>query len=90
MKQVWYRADYDYTPINYGGGTDEYFCVEVNDETDSQQMKKADEEAIKMAKDYAADGLTFKDVGHVGLNLIEVCEVDGEQEAFPEIRTIWW
>ena len=24
MKEVWYRAFADYTPTNYGGGTDEF------------------------------------------------------------------
>ena len=90
MEIVWYRADYDYTPINYGGGTHEYFYVKVDNKTDAEQMKKADKEAVEMAKDYAADGRTFEDVGHLGLELIEVCEVDGEKECFPEIRSVWW
>ena len=41
MKEVWYRAFADYTPINYGGGTDEFFCIKVEDENDAAQMKAA-------------------------------------------------
>ena len=90
MKEVWYRADYDYTPTNYGGGTNEYFCVCVNDETDAAQMKAADEEAIRRAKEWANEGEDFSDVGHVSFDLVEVVEVDGDKLCFPEVRTIWW
>jgi hypothetical protein len=90
MKEVWYRADYDYTPINYGGGTDEFFCIKVEDENDAAQMKAADEEAIKLAKEWAAQGDDYADVGHVDMDLVEVTEVDGNEECFPEIRSVWW
>lgn len=90
MKEIWYRADADYTPVNYCGGTDEFFCVKVEDENDTEQMKAADEEAINLAKEWAAAGDDFADVGHVSMDLIQVVEVDGDKECFPEVRTIWW
>ena len=90
MKEVWYRAFAEYTPTNYGGGTDEFFCINVEDENDAAQMKAADEEAIKLAKEWAAQGEDFSDVGHVDMDLVEVTEVDGNKECFPEVRTVWW
>ena len=78
MKEVWYRAFAEYTPTNYGGGTDEFFCINVEDENDAAQMKAADEEAIKLAKEWA------------DMDLVEVTEVDGNKECFPEVRTVWW
>lgn len=90
MKEVWYRAFADYTPTNYGCGTDEFFCINVEDENDAAQMKAADEEAIKLAKEWAAQGDDFSDVGHVDMDLVEVTEVDGNEECFPEIRSVWW
>jgi len=90
MKEVWYRAFAFYTPTNYGGGTDEFFCIVVEDENDAAQMKAADEEAIKLAKAWAAQGDDFADVGHVDMYLVEVTEVDGNEECFPEIRSVWW
>lgn len=89
MKEVWYRAFADYTPANYGGGTDEFFCIKVEDENDAAQMKAADEKAIKLAKEWAAQGHDFADVGHVDMDLVQVTEVDGNEECFPEVRTIW-
>lgn len=90
MKEIWYRADASYTPINYGGGTDEYFCIKVEDETDAEQMKAADEAAIRLAKEWASEGKDFSDVGHVDMDLTEVTEVDGDEECFPEKRLVWW
>lgn len=90
MKEVWYRAFADYTPTNYGGGTDEFFCIKVEDENDAAQMKAADEKAIKLAKEWAAQGCDFSDAGHVDMELVQVTEVDGDKECFPEVRTIWW
>ena len=90
MKEVWYRAIAYYTVDGQSNGTDESFCVNVGDENDAAQMKAADEEAIRMAKEWAAQGDDFPDVGHVALDLVEVTEVDGDKECFPEVRTVWW
>ena len=90
MKEIWYRADFDYVPENYGGGTDEYHCIMVEEPITEEKMKEADEKAIAWAKDYAKDGEDFADVGHVEMDLVQVTEVDGDHECFPEIRTVWW
>ena len=85
-KEVWYRADFDFVPVNYGGGTDDYMCQFLDDNT---TMKELDEKAIEWAKQRASEGEDFDDVGHVEMELVQVMEVDGEQECFPEIRTVW-
>lgn len=90
MKEIWYRAFGNYTPENYCGGTDEYFCVKVEEPITEEKMKAADDEAIRQAKEWAANGDDFQDVGHVGIDLVSVDEVDGTQECFPEIRGVWW
>lgn len=90
MKEIWYRADFDFVPENYGGGTDEYHCIMVELPLDEEKMKKADQEAVAWAKDYAGDGEDFSDVGHVEMELVQLVEVDGESECFPELRTVWY
>lgn len=90
MKEIWYRADAEYTPVNYCGGTDEYFCIKVEDETDAEQMKAADEEAVRRAKQWASEGEDFSDVGHVDMDLVQVVEVDADKECFPEKREVWY
>ena len=90
MKEVWYRATAYYTIDGQSDGMDEYFCVNVEDANNAEQMKAADEKAIKLAKEWAAQGDDFADVGHVDMDLVEVTEVDGEKECFPEIRSVWW
>ena len=87
MKEIWYRADADYTTTS--DGTDEYFCIKVEDPTNEEQMQAADEQAISLAKEWAAAGKEFSDVGHVGMVLVQVMEVDGNEECFPEIRSVW-
>lgn len=90
MKELWYRAIADYTIDGQSNGTDEYFCINVEDANNAEQMKAADDEAIRLAKEWADEGKDFSDAGHVALDLVEVCEVDGEQECFPEIRQVWY
>lgn len=85
-KEIWYRADFDYVPVNYGGGTDDYHCFILDDST---TMEELDKEAVEWAKEVAKDGHYFCDVGHVDMELIQVVEVDGEEECFPEIRYVW-
>lgn len=87
--EIWYRAFGNYTPENYGGGTDEFFCIVVDEPITEQKRKETDNEAIRRAKEWAKDGDDFADVGHVDIDLISVDEVDGEQECFPEIRSVW-
>ena len=88
MKEIWYRADFDY--VGLGDSTDEYHCIKVEEPVTEQKMKEADEKAIAWAKDYAKDGADFSDEGHVELDLVQVTEVDGDKECFPEIRTVWY
>lgn len=90
MKEVWYKAVAYYTIGGSSDGMDEFFCINVEDANDAEQMKAADEEAIKLAKEWAAAGTDFQDAGHVALDLLEVTEVDGDNECFPEVRTVWW
>ena len=90
MKEVWYKAIAYYTIDGQSDGMDEYFCINVEDANNAEQMKAADEEAIRRAKEWAAQGEDFADVGHVDMDLVEVTEVDGDKECFPEVRTIWW
>ena len=87
MKEVWYRADFNYVPENYGGGTDEYHCFMLDDST---TMEELDKKAIEWAKEWANEGEDFSDVGHVDMDLVQVTEVDGDKECFPEVRTVWW
>ena len=87
MKEIWYRADYDYVPENYGGGDSEYFCLNLEK---GKAMKDLDKEAVKIAKEIAKDGKDFADVGHTKMDLVELYEVDGEQECFPDVRLVWW
>ena len=86
-KEIWYRADFDYVPENYGGGTQEYLCLTLDSTT---TMEELDQEAIDWAKNLAEQGANFSDVGHVDMELVQLCEVDGTKECFPEIRTVWY
>lgn len=90
MKEVWYKATALYIINGQGHGIDEYFYINVEDANNAEQMKAADEEAIRRAKEWANKGEDFSDVGHVSFDLIEVTEVDGDKLCFPEVRTIWW
>ena len=90
MKELWYKAYAYYKVDGRENGMDEYFCINVEDANNAEQMKAADEEAIRMAKEWADEGEDFSDIGHVALDLVEVCEVDGDKECFPEIRQVWY
>lgn len=48
-----------------------------------------DDDAIEIAKEYAANGIDYVDCGHVKLDLISVCKVDPENE-WEETETIWF
>ena len=48
-----------------------------------------DKDAVKTAKEIARQGKYFADAGNVKMDLVQVCEVDGNKECFPEIRTVW-
>ena len=86
-KEIWYRADFVYVPENYNGGTDDYMFQFLDENI---TMEELDANAIEWAKQRASEGQDFTDVGHVEMELIQVMEVDGEQECFPEIRCVWW
>lgn len=86
-KEVWYRADFDYLPINYSGGTDDYLCQTLDETT---TMEELDKRALKWAKEVEEEGEDFADIGHVKLQLVMLVEVDGEKECFPETRTVWY
>lgn len=87
VKEIWYRADFNYVPENYGGGTDDYMCQYLDENTTIEEL---DAKAIEWAKQRASEGDDFSAVGHVNMELVQVMEVDGEQECFPEIRPVWW
>lgn len=86
-KEIWYRADFNYVPENYGGGFQDYMCQFLEDGT---TMEKLDEKAIEWGKQRASEGEDFSDIGHVKMELVQVVEVDGEKECFPELRAVWW
>lgn len=79
-----YRACAYYKVDGLEDGMDEYFCIKRDDE------READNEAIRRAKEWASNGVDFQDIWQVSLDLVEVSEVDGEQECFPEIRQVWY
>lgn len=85
-KEIWYRADFDYVPENFGGGCDDYFQLHFSGK---KTLAMLDKDAVKTAKEIARQGKYFADAGNVKMDLVQVCEVDGDKECFPEIRTVW-
>lgn len=85
-REIWYRADFDYVPVNYGGGYSDYIYF-YDDDCNKDEV---DKQAIEWAKQRASEGYEFSGVGHVEMELVQVFEVNGEEECFPEIRQIWW
>lgn len=49
-----------------------------------------DDEALRWAKDDEGRGVDFADIGHVEIELVQLYEVDGNKETFPEIRCVWY
>ena len=86
-RDVWYRADFDYIPENYGGGTTDYLCQYLDESTTIEEL---DDKAIEWAKQRASEGEDFSNIGHVRMELVQVMEVDGEKECFPDVRAVWW
>ena len=52
-------------------------------------LSMLDKDAVKTAKEIARQGKYFADAGNMKMDLVQVCEVDGDKECFPEIRTVW-
>lgn len=86
-RDVWYRADFEYVPENYGGGTDDYLCLFLDESTTIEEL---DAKAIEWAKQRASEGQDFSDIGHVKMELVQIMEVDGDKECFPDVRAVWW
>jgi hypothetical protein len=85
--ELWYRADFDLVGI--GEMTSEHHCITVEKPVTKERLQQADTEAIEWAKDLAKEGEYFADYGNVELELIELHEVDGSKECFPDIRCVW-
>lgn len=49
----------------------------------------SDEAAIEQAKELAANGSDYSDIGHVDLEVIQVCRVDPNKE-WDEVETVWF
>ena len=84
---VWYRAYFDL--VGTGDMTDECRCISIEPPVTDEKIAQADAEAIEWANDYAAEGAYFADDEHVELDLVELHEVDGNKECFPNIRCVW-
>lgn len=79
MATKWYRADFSPKDGNIGVDIDsDYF------------ISDSDDRAIEVAKDTAARGVDFADIGHVDIELTQVFIVDDTQETFPEVEQIYW
>ena len=85
--EIWYRAFFDL--VGTGDMVDECHCITITPPATDEKKAQADAKAIEWAKDYAKEGKEFSDAGHVDLDLVELNEVDGNSECFPEIRCVW-
>ena len=47
----------------------------------------SDEDAIRIAKELAENGIDYEDVGHIDLELLSVTEID--IETGDDLRTVW-
>lgn len=67
-----------------------YYAVDEDVDPDCDYfIAENDDAAVAYAKELANEGVDYVDIGHVELELSQVCRVDPERE-WDEVETIWY